>query len=81
MQVDVEALRERFYTIINELEVRARVLAYGSEEFRGEAEKILKSSEDQSERSAVVENTVTKLVDGHREVFGNIVDNPLNKAV
>lgn len=74
VQVDVEALRERFYTIINELEVRARVLAYGSEEFRGEAEKILKSSEDQSERSAVVENTVTKLVDGHREVFGNIVE-------
>ena len=74
VQMDVEALRERFYTIINELEVRARGLAYGSEEFRGEAEKILKSSEDQSERSAVVENTVTKLVDGHREVFGNIVE-------
>ena len=74
VQVDVEALRERFYTIINELEVRARVLAYGSEEFRGEAEKILKSSENQSERSAVVENIVTKLVDGHREVFGNIVE-------
>ena len=74
VQVDVEALRERFYTIINELEVRARVLAYGSEEFREEAEKILESSENQSERSAVVENIVTKLVDGHREVFGNIVE-------
>lgn len=74
VQADLESLRVRFYNIIQELGVRARVLAYGSEEFRGEAGKILESSEDQAARSSLVERTVKELVDSHDGVYKNIVE-------
>lgn len=74
VQADLESLRLRFFNIIQELGVRARVLAYGSEEFRGEAGKILESSEEQAARSGVVERTVKELVESHEGVYKNIIE-------
>ncbi len=74
VQQDVEALRESFSTIISELRVRARALAYGSEEFKEAARKILASSEEQSGRSGLVKHMVEELVASHQEVYENIVE-------
>lgn len=74
VQRDVESLRERFSSLINELGVRARVLALGSQEFREAAMKILESSEDQSARSGLVERTVEELSESHNDVYENIIE-------
>lgn len=74
VQRDVESLRARFFSLINELGVRARVLALGSQEFKEAAMKILESSEDQSSRSGLVERTVEELTESHNGVYENIIE-------
>lgn len=74
VQRDVESLRERLASLINELGIRARVLALGSQEFRDAAMKILESSEDQSARSSLVERTVGELSKSHNDVYKNIIE-------
>lgn len=72
VQRDVEALRLRFYGIIKQLGVRAGELAVESDSFRDDANRILQSSEEQSERGSFVERTVDDLVQSHEGVYRNI---------
>lgn len=74
VQRDVEALRDRFFSIIKELGTRAGTLAEESQEFSEAAVKILESSEGQSARSGLVERTVEELSESHNVVYDNIVD-------
>lgn len=74
LQRDVESLRDRFYNLIKELGARARALAFGSQEFKKAAEKILESCEGQATRSGLVERTVEELSESHNAVYTNILE-------